>query len=174
MQPAPFSHFPTILAIFREIMARRLPQALVGSDALTVQTFGKDFFLKSRLYMVKDSLHMSQEWNRIRASAALVDLIMGATADLSMMLARSEVTFDRLVEDFVEANSRNRPKTSQVTVTGLDQDFFERLPAREELKSLYESNPWFITLLLLEMQGPGYLTNFQMPDQRPVPRPAQQ
>ena len=163
-QPAPFSSFLLITTLFRDILSRRVPQALISAEAAQVQTYLKDLFSKTRLYMLRDVQSVADEWAKIRPTPALVDLMLTCTNDLSIVLAHAPITFDNLLQDFARANSRYHLDKPLGAPVAMDADLHERLPKQTELLALYTANPWLLSLFLIEAQGPGWLNNLKLPE----------
>lgn len=162
--PAPFSQMENITTLFRNVFLRRAAQAMISSGAEEIQTYFKNLFAQSRLYLIRDRAMVEEEWAKIRRVPALVDLMLMTTIEFQLDMRLAAVDDNDFSRHLALAYGLRNPASRDTEKwVAMDTDLYERLPSDVDLTALIHHNPWLVTLYMIERLGPAILVNFVKP-----------
>lgn len=105
-----------------------------------------------RNYLVCDKRDLERIWTTIRSNENLTDYLLTLTSDLAFMLNSTSQTFQLITDQFVDSVCIFRNTSDPLSA--IDEDLVLSMPSNTtEMKPLFGSNPWYITLLLLRQCG---------------------
>lgn len=149
-----FSSMRDVFEILDLAITRR-SSTIPPKGLVELRTYLSQNLVELRLYQIKTPKQAESLWDGFREDDDTRDFIMNIGYDLDLWLSfSSDIGFITLAEKLATVYGRyHEDKNASV----IDVDFLNRLPTEAELGKLYAGNPWLLTLMLLQIRGPGIL-----------------